>query len=73
MAWAYGLLFVLFALTAGAKTYYLGAAYVYLLAAGAVAIDGRPQARPGRFRNLMLATALTTTGPAAVFPRAPAR
>ena len=50
LAWAYGLLFVLFALTAGAKTYYLAAAYVYLLAAGAVAIDGWLQARPGRRR-----------------------
>jgi hypothetical protein len=60
LAWAYGLLFVLFALTAGAKTYYLGAAYVYLLAAGAVAIDGWLQARPGRLRILILATALLT-------------
>jgi hypothetical protein len=60
LAWAYGLLFVLFALTAGAKTYYLGAAYVYLLAAGAVAIDGWLQARPGRLRNLLLATAVVT-------------
>ena len=47
LAWAYGLLFVLFALTTGAKTYYLGGAYVYLLAAGAVAIDGWLAARPG--------------------------
>jgi hypothetical protein len=46
MAWAYGLLFVLFAVTTGAQTYYLGAAYVYLLAAGAVAIDRWLQARP---------------------------
>jgi hypothetical protein len=60
LAWAYGLLFVVFALTTGAKTYYLGAAYVYLLAAGAVAIDGWLAARRGRMRNLMLATALTT-------------
>jgi hypothetical protein len=60
LAWAYGLLFVLFAITAGAKSYYLGAAYVYLLAAGAVAIDGWLQARPGRLRNLMLATAALT-------------
>ena len=51
LAWAYGLLFVLFALTAGAKTYYLAATYVYLLAAGAVAIDGWLQARPGRLPN----------------------
>lgn len=60
LVWAYGLLFVLFALTTGARTYYLAAAYVYLLAAGAVAIDGWLQARRGRVRNLMLATALTT-------------
>ena len=60
MAWSYGLLFVLFAVTTGAQTYYLGAAYVYLLAAGAVAIDGWLQARPGRLRNLLLASALTT-------------
>jgi hypothetical protein len=60
MIWAYGLLFVLFALTAGSKTYYLGAAYVYLLAAGSVAVDGWLRERPGRLRNLLLATALTT-------------
>jgi hypothetical protein len=60
LAWAYGLLFVLFALTAGAKGYYLGAAYVYLLAAGAVAIDGWLHARPGRLRSLLLATAVLT-------------
>jgi Dolichyl-phosphate-mannose-protein mannosyltransferase len=60
LAWAYGLLFVLFALTTGAKGYYLGAAYVYLLSAGAVVIDGWLQARPGRLRNLLLATAVTT-------------
>ena len=60
MAWAYGLLFVLFAATTGGKTYYLGAAYVYLLAAGAVGVDAWLQARPGRLRNLLLATALTT-------------
>ncbi len=60
LAWAYGLLFVLFALTTGKQNYYLGAAYVYLLAAGAVAIDGWLQARPGRLRNLVLATAVLT-------------
>jgi hypothetical protein len=56
LAWAYGLLFVLFAITTGAKIYYLAAAYVYLAAAGAVAIDGWLQARRGRLRNLLLAT-----------------
>ena len=60
LAWAYGLLFVTFALTTGAKSYYVAAAYVYLLAAGAVAIDGWLAARRGRMRKLLLATALTT-------------
>jgi hypothetical protein len=60
LAWAYGLLFILFALTTGGKGYYLGAAYIYLLAAGAVVIDGWLQARPGRVRNLLLATAVST-------------
>jgi hypothetical protein len=60
MAWAYGLLFVLFAVTTAAQTYYLGAAYVYLLAAGAVAIHGWLQARRGRLRTLLLASVLTT-------------
>ena len=60
LAWAYGLLFVLFALTTGAQIYYLADAYPYLLAAGFVAIDRWLAARPGRVRNLLLATALTT-------------
>lgn len=60
LAWAYGLLFVFFALTTGAKIYYLAGAYIYLLAAGAVGIDRWLAARPGRMRVLMLATALTT-------------
>ena len=60
LAWAYALLFVLFALTTGAKIYYLAGTYPYLLAAGFVSIDGWLAARPGRVRNLMLATALTT-------------
>ncbi len=60
LAWAYGLLFVFFALTTGAKIYYLAGAYIYLLAAGAVAIDGWLAGQPGRLRNLLLATAVTT-------------
>ena len=60
LAWAYGLLFVFFALTTGAKIYYLAGAYIYLLAAGAVAIDGWLAARPGRMRDLMVATAIST-------------
>jgi len=60
LAWAYGLLYVFFAVTAGAKIYYLAGAYTYLLAAGAVAVDGWLAARPGRLRTLLLATAVTT-------------
>jgi hypothetical protein len=51
---------MLFALTTGAKIYYLTGAYVYLLAAGAVAIDGWLAARPGRIPVLAAATTLTT-------------
>jgi hypothetical protein len=60
LAWAYGLLFVLYALTTGTKIYYLTGAYVYLLAAGAVAVDGWLYARARRIRVLAVATALTT-------------
>ena len=60
LVWAYALLFVFFALTTGGKIYYLAGAYIYLLGAGAVAIDGRLAARPGQFRRLLLATAITT-------------
>lgn len=60
LAWAYGLLFVLFAVTTGAQIYYLAGAYPYLLAAGFVAVDGWLAARRGRVRKLLLAAALTT-------------
>lgn len=60
LAWSYALLFVFFALTTGGKIYYLAGAYVYLLGAGAVAIDGRLAASAGRLRRLALATALST-------------
>ncbi len=60
LALAYALLFALFALTTGGKIYYLAGAYVYLLGAGAVAIDGWLAARTGRLRRLLLATATTT-------------
>ncbi|MYS24154.1 Dolichyl-phosphate-mannose-protein mannosyltransferase [Streptomyces sp. DvalAA-14] len=54
---AYAVLFVLFAVTTGAQVYYLGGLYVCLLAAGAVALDGWLHSRPGRLRDLMIATA----------------
>ena len=60
LAWAYALLFVFFALTTGGKIYYLAGAYIYLLGAGAVALDGWLAARTNRLRNLLLATAIAT-------------
>jgi 4-amino-4-deoxy-L-arabinose transferase-like glycosyltransferase len=60
LVWAYGMLFVFFAVTTGAKIYYLGGAYVYLLAAGSVRIEGWLAARRGRYRRLMATIALTT-------------
>jgi 4-amino-4-deoxy-L-arabinose transferase-like glycosyltransferase len=60
LVWAYALLFVFFAITTGAKIYYLAGAYPALLAAGMVAIDRWLAARPGRVRGLLLATAATT-------------
>jgi len=59
LAWAYALLLVFFALTTGSKIYYLLGAYVYLLAAGAVALEGW-LAVGHRLRKLLAATALTT-------------
>jgi 4-amino-4-deoxy-L-arabinose transferase-like glycosyltransferase len=60
LAWAYALLFVFFALTTGGKIYYLAGAYICLLGAGAVAVDGWLAARTGRLRSLLLAAAATT-------------
>ncbi|HEV7711501.1 MAG TPA: glycosyltransferase family 39 protein [Asanoa sp.] len=72
LAWAYGLLFVLYALTTGGKIYYLTGAYVYLLAAGAVAVDGWLHARATRVRVLAVATTLATAAFAlAVLPVLP--
>jgi 4-amino-4-deoxy-L-arabinose transferase-like glycosyltransferase len=59
LVWAYAILFVFFAVTTGGKIYYLAGAYVFLLAAGAVAIDGWLAARPGQLRRLLRATAVS--------------
>jgi hypothetical protein len=48
LVWAYALLFVTFMLTTGAQIYYVTGAYVFLLAAGAVALDGWLVARRSR-------------------------
>jgi 4-amino-4-deoxy-L-arabinose transferase-like glycosyltransferase len=55
LAWAYGLLFVFFALTTGAKPYYLAAAYFFLIPAGAVTLEQRWMAEPRRRRSVYLA------------------
>ncbi|HVB91314.1 MAG TPA: glycosyltransferase family 39 protein [Acidimicrobiales bacterium] len=60
LVWAYGLLFVFFALTTGAKVYYLAGAYVYLLAAGAVHVEEWLAAHPQRLGRLLGWTALST-------------
>ena len=60
LVWAYGLLFVLFALTTGSKVYYLAAAYIYLVAGGAVSIEGWLDADPVRRRRLFTLVAVTT-------------
>jgi 4-amino-4-deoxy-L-arabinose transferase-like glycosyltransferase len=60
LAWAYAILFVFFALTTGGKIYYLAGAYIYLLAAGAVALDAWLAARKNRVRGLLAATAVCT-------------
>jgi 4-amino-4-deoxy-L-arabinose transferase-like glycosyltransferase len=39
LAWAYGLLVVFFAVTSGAKPYYVAGMYMYLVPAGLVALD----------------------------------
>jgi len=66
LAWAYVLLLAFFALTTGGKIYYLAGAYIYLLGAGAVAIDGWLAARTGRLRRLLLATAIATAAAVSV-------
>lgn len=74
LVWAYGLLFVLFAVTTGAKVYYLAGAYVYLLAAGSVRVESWLDAKPYRLRRLVALIALSTaiTLPV-VLPVLPAR
>ena len=57
---AYVVLFVFFAVTTGAKIYYLAGAYVPLLAAGAVTVDERLSAAAGSTRGLFGWTAVST-------------
>ena len=64
LAWAYGLLFVLFALTTGGQFYYLAGSYIYLLAAGAVSLDRWLHERAARLRTLLTATAIAAAASA---------
>ena len=60
LVWAYAILFVVFAVTTGGQIYYLAGAYVYLLGAGAVAVDRWLHAKRRRIPILAAATTLTT-------------
>jgi 4-amino-4-deoxy-L-arabinose transferase-like glycosyltransferase len=55
LAWSYGLLFVFFAATAGAKPYYVAATYFFLLAGGAVVLEQRWAQGVRRARVLLTA------------------
>jgi 4-amino-4-deoxy-L-arabinose transferase-like glycosyltransferase len=59
LIWAYAILFVVFMVSSGARIYYLAGAYVYLLAAGAVALDERLRSR--RRRAVLLVSSAFTT------------
>jgi hypothetical protein len=61
LAWSYGLLFVFFAATSGAKPYYVAATYFFLIAAGAVALERR-WAQAGGWGRIALAVAVPTSG-----------
>ena len=65
LAWAYGLLFVFFAVTTGAQIYYLAGAYVYLIAAGAIPLE---QWLAGSRRRPVVAASLAAVATAAAVP-----
>jgi hypothetical protein len=60
VVWAYGLLFVVFALTTGGQIYYLAGLYVSLFAAGAVSLEAWFGDRPAWRRTLLAITAVFT-------------
>jgi Dolichyl-phosphate-mannose-protein mannosyltransferase len=60
LALSYGILFIVYALTTGAQTYYVSGLYVALLAAGFVYWDGWLHARAARLRRFLIALAVTT-------------
>jgi 4-amino-4-deoxy-L-arabinose transferase-like glycosyltransferase len=74
LAWSYGLLFVLFAVTTGGKVYYLAGAYLPLVAAGAVRTEGWLEARRPRVAWVLGLTALSALASLPLFlPVLPAR
>jgi hypothetical protein len=55
LAWSYGLLFIFFAATTGAKPYYLVGTYFFLIPAGAVTLEQRWTADRRQLRGLYVA------------------
>jgi hypothetical protein len=73
LALAYGILFVVYALTTGAQTYYVSGLYVPLIAAGLVSWDGWLHARAARLRRFLVVLTVTTAiSSLAVLPVLPA-
>jgi 4-amino-4-deoxy-L-arabinose transferase-like glycosyltransferase len=66
LVWAYGLLFVVFAITAGAQNYYLSAAYIYLVGAGAPIADRWLSEETGRLRQALVPASIVTLISAAI-------
>ena len=58
-AWSYGLLFVFFAATSGAKPYYIAGTYVVLLAAGAVRAEQQLAAGELRLRRSVISLSVS--------------
>ena len=73
LAWAYPLLFVFFAVTAGAKPYYLAGCYPYLLAAGSVTVAPRLTGAASRWLVAAAVTVSTAVSLPFVLPVLPAR
>ena len=65
LAWAYGVLFIVYGVTTGGQIYYLAGAYVYLLAVGAIRLDAWLSGHRAR-AGLMLAGAIVSTASAVV-------
>jgi hypothetical protein len=60
LAVSYGILFLVYALTTGAQSYYVSGLYVTLIAAGLVSWDGWLHARAARLRRFLIVLTVTT-------------